>query len=66
MSTDQIPFAKRTGNVFSTGNPLELQDGTFLVLLGVEQPNGNFTSAYMIINKVLEIVKQPQEIQIPE
>ncbi len=66
LSTDQIPFAKRTGNVFSTGNPLELQDGTFLVLLGVEQPNGNFTSAYMIINKVLEIVKQPQEIQIPE
>jgi hypothetical protein len=66
LSTDQIPFAKKTGNVFSTGNPLELEDGTFLVLLGVEQPNGNYTSANMIFNKALEILQPPQEIQIPE
>lgn len=66
LGTEQIPFAKKTGNVFSTGNPLELNDGTFLVLLGVEQPNGNYTSAYMILNKELKIVQAPQEIKIPE
>lgn len=65
LGTDEIPFAKKTGNVFSTGNPLELKNGTFLVLLGVEQPNGNYTSAYMIINKELEILQSPQEIKIP-
>lgn len=66
LGTEQIPFAKKRGNVFSTGNPLELKDGTFLVLLGVEQPNGNYTSAYMILNKELKIVQAPQEINIPE
>ncbi|WP_430411993.1 hypothetical protein [Kordia sp.] len=66
LSTDQIPFAKATGNVFSTGNPLALKDGTFLVLLAVEQPNGNYTSAYMLLNKKLEIVQAPKEINIPE
>lgn len=66
VGSEQIPFAKATGNVFSTGNPLELKDGTFLVLLGVEQPNGNYTSAYMILNKNLEIIKAAQEINIPE
>lgn len=65
LDTSQIPFAKKTGNVFSTGNPLQLKNGTFLVLLGVEQPNGNYTSAYMILNKKLEIVQAPQEIKIP-
>ncbi|QHI36607.1 hypothetical protein IMCC3317_19700 [Kordia antarctica] len=66
LGSEQIPFAKKIGNVFSTGNPLELKDGTFLVLLGVEQPNGNYTSAYMILNKELKIVQAPQEIKIPE
>lgn len=65
LDTSQIPFAKKTGNVFSTGNPLELKNGTYLVLLGVEQPNGNYTSAYMILDKKLEIVQAPQEIKIP-
>ncbi|WP_420574724.1 hypothetical protein [Kordia sp.] len=66
LSAADIPFAKKTGNVFSCGNPLQLKDGTFLVLLGVEQPNGNYTSAYMIINKELNIIQAPQEINIPE
>lgn len=66
LDTSQIPFAKKAGNVFSTGNPLQLKNGTFLVLLGVEQSNGNYTSAYMILNKKLEIVQTPQEINIPE
>ncbi|MBC8755760.1 hypothetical protein H2O64_13875 [Kordia sp. YSTF-M3] len=66
LGTEQIPFAKAKGNVFSTGNPLELEDSTFLVLLGVEQPNGNYTSAYMILNKELKIVQAPQEIKIPK
>lgn len=65
LDTSQIPFAKKTGNVFSTGNPLQLQNGTYLVLLGVEQPNGKYTSAYMMLNKKLEIVQAPQEIKIP-
>ncbi|MEM6687579.1 MAG: hypothetical protein AAF617_17510, partial [Bacteroidota bacterium] len=66
LSTDQIPFAKQTGNVFSSGNPLKLKNGNYLVLLGVEQPNGKYTSVYMLINKKLEIVQAPQEIKIPE
>jgi len=66
LDTSQIPFAKKEGNVFSTGNPLELKNGTYLVLLGVEQPNGKYTSAYMILNKKLEIVQAPQEIKIPD
>ncbi|WP_452227104.1 hypothetical protein [Lacinutrix cladophorae] len=66
LSTDQISFAKKNGNVFSSGNPLKLENDTFLVLLGVEQPNGNYTSAYMILNKRLEIVQSPKEIKIPE
>ena len=66
MGSEQISFAKKKGNIFSTGNPLELKNGTFLVLLGVEQPNGNYTSAYMILNKKLEITQAPQEIKISE
>lgn len=65
IDTAEIPFAKKEGNVFSTGNPLVLKNGNYLVLLGVEQPNGNYTSAYMLLNKKLEIVQQPQEIKIP-
>ncbi|QIE58307.1 hypothetical protein G5B37_01600 [Rasiella rasia] len=65
LDTEEIAFAKKKGNVFSTGNPLELKDGTFLVLLGVEQPNGNYTSAYMILNKDLEVIQVPQEIKLP-
>jgi hypothetical protein len=65
LGTEEIPFAKKTGNVFSTGNPLKLKNGNYLVLLGVEQPNGKYTSAYMLINKKLEIVQAPQEIKIP-
>jgi hypothetical protein len=66
LGTETIPFAKKSGNVFSTGNPLKLKNGNYLVLLGVEQPNGNYTSAYMLLNKKLEIVQAPQEIKIPE
>lgn len=66
IDTTQIPFAKKEGNVFSTGNPLQLKNDNYLVLLGVEQPNGNYTSAYMILNKELAIVQAPKEIQIPE
>jgi hypothetical protein len=62
LSTDQISFAKKTGNVFSTGNPLQLNNGNLLVLLGVEKPNGNYTSAYMIINHDLKIIQPPKEI----
>ncbi|MFK7748856.1 MAG: hypothetical protein AB8B65_10720 [Kordia sp.] len=65
LDTSQIPFAKKKGNIFSTGNPLPLKNGTYLVLLGVEQPNGNYTSAYMVLNATLDIVKAPQEIKIP-
>lgn len=65
LSCETIPFAKKDGNIFSTGNPLSLKNDTFLVLLGVEQPNGNYTSAYMILNKDLDIIQQPQEIRIP-
>ncbi len=66
LDTSQIPFAKKEGNVFSTGNPLQLKSGNYLVLLGVEQPNGKYTSAYMLLNKKLDIVQAPQEIKIPE
>lgn len=66
IDTSQISFAKKEGNVFSAGNPLQLKNGNYLVLLGVEQPNGNYTSAYMILNKELAIVQAPKEIQIPE
>ncbi|MGA9636987.1 hypothetical protein [Flavobacterium sp.] len=66
LSTDMIPFAKPNGNVFSTGNPLKLDDGTLLVLLGVQQPNNNYTCAYMIIDEDLKILQQPKEIMIPE
>ncbi len=66
LGTETISFAKKSGNVFSTGNPLLLDDGNYLVLLGVEQPNGNYTSAYMILNERLEIVQEPQEIKIPD
>jgi len=64
LGTETIPFAKTNGNVFSTDNPLPLEDGTFLVLLGVQQPNGNYTSAYMIIDENLTIIKQPKKIMI--
>ncbi|APY11357.1 hypothetical protein BWZ22_08930 [Seonamhaeicola sp. S2-3] len=65
LSTDMIPFAKTNGNVFSTNNPYELENGNFLVLLGVQQPNNNYTSAYMIIDENLNIIQQPKEIMIP-
>ncbi|WP_445721629.1 hypothetical protein [Flavobacterium sp.] len=64
LSTDMIPFAKTNGNVFSTDNPYKLENGNFLVLLGVQQPNGNYTSAYMIIDENLNIIQQPKEIMI--
>lgn len=66
LSTDMIPFAKTNGNVFSTGNPLRLDNGNLLVLLGVQQPNNNYTSAYMIIDENLTIIQAPKEINIPE
>ena len=31
--TDQISFARTTGNVFSLGNPMKLNNGNYLVLL---------------------------------
>lgn len=65
LSTDMIPFAKTNGNVFSTGN-LRLDNGNLLVLLGVQQPNNNYTSAYMIIDENLTIIQAPKEINIPE
>ena len=64
LSTDQISFARTTGNVFSLGNPMKLNNGNYLVLLGVQQTNRNYTSAYMIMNENLSIVQQPQEIMI--
>lgn len=51
--------------MFSVDNPFKLDDGRLLVLLGVEQPNGNYTSAYMIIDEYLTILQQPKEILIP-
>ncbi|MCG2419212.1 hypothetical protein K8089_09275 [Aequorivita sp. F47161] len=66
LSTDMIPFAKTNGNVFSSDNPYKLENNNFLVLLGVEQPNGNYTSAYMVIDEDLSIIQQPKEIMIPE
>ncbi len=66
LSTDMIPFAKTEGNVFSTNNPYRLENGNLLVLLGVEQPNGNYTSAYMVIDENLNIIKPPKQIMIPE
>ncbi len=66
LETMTIPFAKANGNVFSTGNPFRLDDGSLLVLLGVQQPNNNYTSAYMILDEDLNILQQPTEIMIPE
>jgi len=66
LSTDMIPFAKVSGNVFSTDNPYKLENGNYLVLLGVEQPNNNYTSAYMIVDENLNIMQQPKEIMIPD
>ncbi|GAA4106127.1 hypothetical protein GCM10022393_00370 [Aquimarina addita] len=66
LSTDMIPFAKTNGNVFSTDNPYKLENGNFLVLLGVQQPNDNYTSAYMIIDENLTIIQQPKEIMISD
>lgn len=66
LSTDMIPFAKTNGNVFSTGTPFRLDNGNLLVLLGVQQPNNNYTSAYMIIDENLTIIQPPKEINIPE
>ncbi|CAM3498833.1 hypothetical protein FLGE108171_00425 [Flavobacterium gelidilacus] len=65
LSTDMIPFAKTNGNVFSTDNPYKLDNGNYLVLLGVQQPNNSYTSAYMIIDENLNIIQQPKEIMIP-
>ncbi len=66
LSTDMIPFAKTNGNVFSTDNPYKLENGNFLVLLGVQLPNNNYTSAYMIIDENLNIIEVPKQIMIPE
>lgn len=66
LSTDMIPFGKKNGNVFSTGNPLKLDNGNLLVLLGVEQPNNNYTSAYMIMDENLNIIQEPKKIMIPQ
>lgn len=64
ITSNQIPFAKKDGNLFSTGNPLRLDKNKLLVLLGVELPNGLYTSAYMIINDQLKILQAPKEINI--
>lgn len=64
ISTDKIPFAKKEGNVFSTGNPLELEDSNYLVLLGVEKPDGNYSSAYTILDQGLNVIQEPKHIQI--
>lgn len=66
LGTSTIPFAKTNGNVFSTGNPLILDNGNLLFLLGVEQPDNTYTSAYMIIDENLNIVQQPKKIMISE
>ncbi|WP_339836931.1 hypothetical protein [uncultured Flavobacterium sp.] len=65
LSTDMIPFAKTNGNVFSTDNPYKLENGNYLVLLGVQQPNNSYTSAYMIIDEDLNIIQEPKQIMIP-
>ena len=44
----------------------KLENGNYLVLLGVEQPNNNYTSAYMIVDENLNIMQQPKEIMIPD
>jgi hypothetical protein len=64
VAASDISFAKKGGHVFSSNNPLKLDNGDYLVLLGVEQPNGLYTSAYMVLNDRLSIVKQPSEIKI--
>ncbi|WP_366184277.1 hypothetical protein [Flavobacterium ovatum] len=66
LGTSTIPFAKTDGNVFTTGNPLKLDNGNLLFLLGIEQPNKNYTSAYMIMDENLNIIQQPKKIMIPQ
>lgn len=66
LGTSTIPFAKKNGNVFSTGNPLKLDNGNLLVLLGIEQPNNNYTSAYMIMDENLNIIQEPKKIMMPQ
>ncbi|MFD0963101.1 hypothetical protein ACFQ1O_03675 [Pseudofulvibacter geojedonensis] len=64
VSSKQIGFAKPNGNVFSTGNPLQLKNGNYLVLLGVELENGNYSSCYMLIDENLHIIQPPKQIKL--
>lgn len=64
LDTSNIPFAKKDGNVFSSGNPLLIENGNLLVLLSIEQENGNYTSGFMLIDKDLNIIQEPKEINI--
>lgn len=66
LGTNTIPFAKIDGNVFSTGNPLKLDNGNLLILLGVEEPNNTYTSAYMIMDENLNIIQEPKKIMIAQ
>lgn len=65
LAADSIPFAKNPGNVFTVGNPFRLETGNLLVMLAVQQKNGNYTSAYMVINEDLEIITEPTEVGLP-
>lgn len=64
IGTGDIPWAQQVGNVLSLGNPLKLNNGNFLTLLGVTLPNGNYTCAYMIIDQDLNIIQSPKQIMI--
>ncbi|MFY0714137.1 hypothetical protein J1D01_10700 [Seonamhaeicola sp. NFXS20] len=64
LQTSSISFAKTTGNVFSTSNPFKMNDGKYLVLLAVQKPDNNYTSAYMIMDEDLNITTSPTEINI--
>lgn len=64
LDAEQITFAKKDGNIFSTGNPLTLENNNLLVLLGIERTDNSYCSAYMIINKNLEIIQKPKEIKL--
>ena len=66
LDTNSIEFAKKDGNIFSTNNPFLFEENKYLVLLGVECPDGNYTAAYMIIDSDLNIIQKPTKIRIPQ
>lgn len=63
LTSNMIPFARPNVNVFTTGNPLQMEDGNLLFLLAVEQNKGEYASAFMIVDENLNINVQPQLIK---